>query len=121
MVSHKVTVSLAFCIIALLLSGCIGTSVPECDSSDAKKLVKEIVGDYFKEQVHLYANVDKDAFEKRLKNMKIENITTEKIDKELKMSICAGDVIIDGKSNARLKYRLSTTSEGKLYVQVQLD
>lgn len=107
--------------VVFLLNGCMGSGAPECDSTDAKKLVKEIIGDYFKERVNLYANVDKEAFDKRLKNMKFENITTEKVDKQLKTSICAGDVIIDGKKNARLKYRLSITSEEKLYAQVQFD
>lgn len=93
----------------IMLSGCFGDGAPECDSKEAKKLVKQIAKKTF-------SGVLK---EEALDAITLENITTDGINKELKVSRCSVEGILNGeKFRGRWKYKLSITSDGKLYAEV---
>jgi|GEM_PF-4626510 len=90
----------------IMLSGCFGDSAPKCDSKEAKELVKQIAKKYTRiEDTNIIT---------------LENITTDGIDKELKVSRCSVTARVEGYMlrNDRWKYKLSLTSDGKLYAEV---
>ena len=94
---------------ALIFIGC-GDDAPKCDSKEAKQLVKQILTDHsglvflIKEQG---------------KTVTLENILTENVNKEIKNANCSADVLLDGEKFYRALYKLSITSDGKLYAQLK--
>lgn len=60
--------------------------------------------------------------EEEAKMVTLENILTERVDKEIKNANCSVDVLVDGEKRYRNRvlYKLSVTSDGKLYAQVKL-
>lgn len=103
--------------LVMLFSGC-GDSIPECDSKEAKQLVKQIEKRYW-ENV-LLGNLNREKILNDIERMSLENITTDNINKDLKISICSGDGIVNGENyTGRLKYKLSVTSDGKLYAELK--
>ena len=60
-----------------------------------------------------------EKFKKKISTLSLEDIITENINKETKSVTCSVDIKIEGERyfNQRVLYKLSTTSEGKLYIQ----
>jgi hypothetical protein len=104
---------------ALMLLGC-GSSQPECASSDAKKLLSEV----------LTENMTKGpagTLVKSFELVSISNIRPTKIDKETKSSSCAASVHYKAElgplkldRTKDIKYTVQINSEGKLYVETEL-
>lgn len=127
----------------LLLSGC-GKSAVKCDDSEAKKLVLEIAKTEIKNQLTKGVSLYSSSYE-QLKNLKVTddemiqnkqkmietveteyktispklvNIRTNKLDDELEKSECAGDLESLNGNKGAITYKLSKTSEDKLYCEV---
>lgn len=131
----------------LMLSGC-GESAIECDDSNAQKAVitisedgvKNMLGkmspDFTMRQVfsvytyQIMQQVNKKQYPafpeyiKKIDNLYSEaaptltNIRTEAMDDNLKKSECSADISLSDGSTIPIKYKLSKTSEGKLYTEV---
>lgn len=131
---------------AVLLSGCFDGGIPSCDSDEAKKVVKNIIGKKIDfndamagvnhplqyviyltvagDNLEVLQNGSRDELkslvEKKMEKLELANIITESTNKDSKVSFCSADITADGKVvslKKRLKYKLSMTTEGKLYVQ----
>jgi hypothetical protein len=103
--------------VALSFGGCFGASAPKCDSDEAKQLVNQIAKDYY---LPIFSMTNP-VVANKVARMTLGNITTDNVDKELKITKCSGDTMVDGESYLkRLKYKLSVTSDGKLYAEVNL-
>lgn len=125
----------------LMLSGC-GKSAVKCDNNDAKNLVMDIVAEEMKKQIvaglrigQIQWNEELIALEKERgvtindyppvaekmyieSNAQLINIRTDKLDNDLEKSECSAEVQFANGNKTDLTYKLSKTSDGKLYAEV---
>jgi len=126
---RKIIASSILVLFALVGFGGCGKSATKCDNSDAKKLVYEIVEEETKRQLlgPYYGVLDKEVqAQKRAEvdkkyqeaNPQLINIRPESMDNELEKSECSADLEMSNGNKLPIKYKLSKTSEGKLYGEV---
>lgn len=120
--------------VSMMLSGC-GKSAVKCDDSDAQKTVMEIVSEEIKnkfpgEGFDRYSII-KQSTEERIQKRVAEieeiynqmsptliNIRTDKIDDEMQQSECSADIKFSDGDTRQIHYKLSITTEDKLYAEV---
>lgn len=131
---NKALLSVLIGIGATMLSGC-GKSAVKCDDSDAQKTVMEIVSEEIKNQFpgegfERYSII-KQSTEERIQKRVAEveeiynqmsptliNIRTDKMDDEMQQSECSADIKFSDGDTRQIQYKLSITSEDKLYAEV---
>jgi len=135
----QVLFGLALGLSALVLNGC-GKSAVKCDNAEAQKIVMEIAEPEIKNALvrnkNIYASLERWQQAAEEGNAEIENalaeidiqyqemapklmnIRPESMDNELEKSECAADIGFSNGNRLPITYKLSKTSEGRLYVEV---
>ncbi len=137
MMKRRVIATIITAGIVLMLSGC-GESAIKCDDNDAQKTVMSIAKDEMKNQLarmntiytyqglqeaakttpELSKYIDKIDNDYLTSQPTLINIRTEAMDDNLQKSECAAEISFANGNKIPIKYKLSKTSEGKLFAEV---
>jgi hypothetical protein len=117
----------------LMLNGCSDGAI-ECDDSDAKQTVMDIIEQEFKGKLNLMANNTLDENNKFAErdpkateridkkyedaNPQLSDIRTEAVDDKLQKTECAAKVEYADGTQVDITYNLSKTTDNELYAEV---